>query len=58
MIGADKLAALLLSGLLGAGVGWAAQALTLAGRVAALEQGQMQIVERLDRLLTAKGLQP
>lgn len=51
MIDTHKAAGLVLSGLVGAGIGWAAQALTLAGRVQALEQGQDQIVERLDRLL-------
>jgi hypothetical protein len=51
VVDTHKLAGLVLSGLIGAGVGWAAQALTLAGRVTALEQGQAQIVDRLDRLI-------
>ncbi len=50
-----KIVQLLLSALMGAGIGWAAQALTLAGRVDALEHGQSAIVERLDRLLTIEA---
>jgi len=41
----------------GAVLGWAANALTLTGRVHALETGQSAIVLRLDALLQAKGVQ-
>lgn len=40
--------------LVGAGIGWAANALTLAGRVEAIEQGQARIEQRLDLLITKK----
>lgn len=52
----EKVAPVLLSALIGSGVGWAAQALTLSGRVQALEVGQQQVITRLDRLIeAAKG---
>lgn len=43
--------------LVGVLLGWTGHALTLQGRVAALEQGQTAIVVRLDALLAAKGVQ-
>lgn len=46
----------LAGGLLGAVLGWSANALTLQGRVHALEAGQTAIVQRLDALLSAKGV--
>ena len=42
--------------MLGAVLGWSANALTLQGRVHALEDGQRAIVQRLDALLYAKGV--
>lgn len=42
------------SALLGAGIGWAANALTLAGRVDAIERGQARIEAQLDRLVELK----
>ena len=42
----------------GAVLGWAGSALTLQGRVHALEDGQRAIILRLDALITAKGVTP
>lgn len=44
--------------LVGVMLGWAGSALTLQGRVHALESGQAAIVLRLDALLLAKGVMP
>lgn len=55
MIDWHKLAGAVFAGLVGAGLGWGANALTLSGRVDALEHGQRTIIERLDRLLVIKG---
>ena len=41
----------------GAGVGWAAQALTLAGRVEAIERGQQRVEGLLVQLLQAERRQ-
>lgn len=41
--------------LLGAAVGWAAQALTLSGRVAAIEHGMVRIEAQIERLLQRGG---
>lgn len=38
----------------GALIGWAANALTLSGRVAAIERGQERIEAQLTRLIDAK----
>lgn len=43
------------SALLGAGIGWAANALTLSGRVDAIERGQARIEAQLDRLIELKA---
>jgi hypothetical protein len=48
----EKIAAAAVSALLGAGVGWAGQALTVAGRVTALEVGQSRMENKIDVLLT------
>lgn len=42
------------SALLGAGIGWAANAMTLAGRVDAIERGQARIEAQIDRLIDLK----
>lgn len=42
--------------LLGAGVGWAAQALTLSGRVTAIEAGMERLEAQIGRLLQQRGL--
>lgn len=39
-------------------LGWSGSALTLQGRVHALEDGQRAIILRLDALITAKGVTP
>ena len=52
---AHRVTVTVLAGLLGAGVGWAAQALTLSGRVQALEAGQTRIEAMLHRLIEAKA---
>lgn len=49
----NDLARAIASGLAGVAIGWAAQALTLNGRVAALEAGMSRIESRLDQLLKA-----
>ena len=54
----EKIAPLLLSALIGSGIGWAAQALTLAGRVQALEVGQQAVIQRLDLILAHKAAKP
>ena len=41
---------------LGAGVGWAAQALTLSGRVAAIEHGMERLETQMGRLLQQRGM--
>jgi hypothetical protein len=40
---------------LGAAVGWGANALTLGGRVDAVERGMQRIEQQLDRLLSRQG---
>lgn len=52
---AHRVTVTVLAGLLGAGVGWAAQALTLSGRVQAVEAGQARIEAMLTRLIEAKA---
>lgn len=52
---AGKVLAALVAGLIGAGVGWSAQALTLAGRVDAIEQSQARVEAMLHRLIEAKA---
>lgn len=47
-----KVHSALLAGLVGAGIGWGANALTLSGRVAALEDSNRTIILRLDTVLT------
>lgn len=51
----DKAVQLVLSAVLGTGIGWAANALTLTGRVAAIEAGQSRIEQQLAVLLTQAG---
>lgn len=43
-----------ITALVGAAIGWGANALTLAGRVGAIEQGQARIESRLDQLIAIK----
>lgn len=50
-----KVLSSLVFALLGAGVGWAAQALTLAGRVSAIEHGMERIEAQMERLLQRSG---
>lgn len=40
----------IVTGLIGAVLGWSANALTLAGRVSAIEAGMLRIEAHLDRL--------
>lgn len=53
----EKLVSLALSGLLGAGLGWGAQALTLSGRVAAIEAGQARTEVMLAELLRVQRVE-
>ncbi|MEN9924381.1 MAG: hypothetical protein RL268_507 [Pseudomonadota bacterium] len=52
---AHKVLSSLVFALLGAGVGWAAQALTLSGRVAAIEHGMGRIEAQMERLIQRSG---
>lgn len=49
-----KIASAALSALIGCGIGWGANALTLAGRVDAIEAGQARIEVLLHTVLKAK----
>lgn len=46
----------LIFAILGAGVGWAAQAMTLSGRVTAIERGMERIEAQMSRLLQQRGM--
>jgi hypothetical protein len=56
----DTLPARIVSGaavaILGAAVGWGANALTLGGRVDSVERGLQRIESQLDRLLSQRGV--
>jgi hypothetical protein len=45
----------IVSGVAGAAIGWSAQALTLAGRVDAIEASQARIEAMIHRLIEAKA---
>ena len=46
----------LIAAALGAGVGWSAQALTLSGRVTAIEHGMERLEAQMGRLLQQRGM--
>lgn len=52
---AGKVMAAIVAGIVGATVGWSAQALTLAGRVSAIEASQVRIEAMIHRLIEAKA---
>lgn len=52
---AGKIAAAVVAGVAGAAIGWSAQALTLSGRVAAIEASQARIEAMMHRLIEAKA---
>lgn len=52
---AGKALAAITAGIVGALIGWSAQALTLAGRVNAIEASQARIEAMMHRLIEAKA---
>jgi hypothetical protein len=55
---AGKLVAATVAGVVGAAIGWSAQALTLSGRVDAIEASQARIEAMMHRLIEAKAAEP
>jgi len=52
---AGKVLATIVAGVVGAAIGWSAQALTLAGRVNAIEASQARVEAMIHRLIEAKA---